>query len=149
MTGAGLVATPRRRALTVVAVVLAGLSVLGAGGLRDSLIYYRTPAEVAATPPPPGERFRLAGLVVGGSLHRSADTVVFVLTDGVQEVRVEHSGQTPQLLREGSGAVVEGTLSGGTFRSDLVMVKHSNEYRPPTVAPELAPELAPDLATAP
>jgi cytochrome c-type biogenesis protein CcmE len=34
------------------------------------------------------------------------------------------------VFQEGQGAVVEGLLEpGGTFRSDLVMVKHSNEYR--------------------
>lgn len=135
MTAGALVASPRGRLVTVAAVVVVGLALLGAGGLRDALVYYRTPSEVVAAPPAANERFRLAGLVVDGTLERHGDVVEFVLTDGVQDVPVENRGEVPQLLREGLGAVVEGTFSGGVFSSDLVMVKHSNEYTPPTVAP--------------
>ena len=36
------------------------------------------------------------------------------------------------MFREGIGVVVEGTMTtGGTFETDRVMVKHSNEYKAP------------------
>ena len=36
------------------------------------------------------------------------------------------------MFEEGIGVVVEGRLgSDGVFQSDNVMVKHSNEYKPP------------------
>ena len=36
------------------------------------------------------------------------------------------------MLRENIGVVVEGTLAkGGTFKTNRLMVSHSNEYRPP------------------
>ena len=36
------------------------------------------------------------------------------------------------VFREGIGVVVEGTMtSGGTFETERVMVKHSNEYKAP------------------
>jgi cytochrome c-type biogenesis protein CcmE len=36
------------------------------------------------------------------------------------------------MFREGIGVVVEGRLQGdGTFETDRVMIKHSNEYRAP------------------
>jgi cytochrome c-type biogenesis protein CcmE len=36
------------------------------------------------------------------------------------------------MFREGIGVLVEGTLTrGGTFTSDRLMVKHSNEYKAP------------------
>jgi cytochrome c-type biogenesis protein CcmE len=57
----------------------------------------------------------------------------------VSSLPVVHRGDAPQLLREGSGAVVEGVLRGGTFASDLVMVRHSNEYRPPAPGARAAP----------
>lgn len=134
------VATPARRwlrgtrgrLLTVLLVCLAGVATLGASGMRGTLVYYRTPTEALAAPP--AQRFRLAGLVEPGSLHRDGSTLRFVLTDGVSSVQVLDVGQTPQLLREGLGAVAEGNLDKQqVFHSDLVLVRHSNEYRPPDV----------------
>jgi len=122
----------RWRLLSVVGVVAVGLSVLAISGLKDTLVYYRTPSEVVDHAPSPDTRFRLAGLVMTGSLHRTGDEVDFTLTDGVDDVRVVHHGDTPQMLNEGQGAVVEGTLDRArVFHSDLVMVRHSNEYHPP------------------
>ena len=37
------------------------------------------------------------------------------------------------MFREGIGVIVEGKLQGdGTFETDKLMVKHSNEYEAPT-----------------
>ena len=35
------------------------------------------------------------------------------------------------MFREGIGVVVEGKYDGQQFQADRVIVKHSNEYRPP------------------
>lgn len=129
-----VVAGPRGRLLVVLLACLAGVAVLGASSLRGTLVYYRTPTEVLRHPPASTQSFRLAGLVVAGSLRRAGNQVDFVLTDGARDIQVVHRGDTPQLLREGQGAVVEGTLdSRHVFHSHLVMVRHSNEYRPPPV----------------
>jgi len=53
-------------------------------------------------------------------------------TDGVADVPVVNTGQPRGVFRDGQGAVVEGVLGrDGVFRSDLVLVKHSNSYEPP------------------
>jgi cytochrome c-type biogenesis protein CcmE len=45
---------------------------------------------------------------------------------------VVNTGGVPSLFRAGQGVVVEGVLGGdGAFHADTVLVKHSNEYRPP------------------
>ena len=49
-----------------------------------------------------------------------------------QEIEVRDDAPPPDMLREGIGALVEGTLSPeGYFVADRLLVKHSNEYRAP------------------
>ena len=56
----------------------------------------------------------------------------FQITDGKQTVPVRATGAPPQMFREGIGVVVEGTVTeSGTFETDRLMVKHSNEYKAP------------------
>ncbi|CCG03955.1 cytochrome c maturation protein CcmE [Blastococcus saxobsidens] len=127
---------PRRqmpvRLLLVAGVVLVAVGVLAVGGLQGSLVYYRTTSELVADPELVGERVRLGGLVVAGSVATTADGVRFELTDGVHDLPVVNSGQPRGVFQEGQGAVVEGTLGAdGVFRSDVLLVKHDNEYRAP------------------
>ncbi|WP_346619889.1 cytochrome c maturation protein CcmE [Blastococcus montanus] len=128
--------TARRRALSlrllvVVGAVAAALALLGVSGLADTLVYYRTPAEVLAEVPAEDERLRLGGLVQAGSLERVGPEARFTVTDGVASVPVVYLGALPAVFAEGQGAVVEGRLgSDGVFVGDLVLVKHSNEYQP-------------------
>ncbi|MET8353806.1 cytochrome c maturation protein CcmE [Micromonospora sp. NPDC005206] len=128
----------RRRAgrTAVVAVLLAAGALLVTSALRETLTYYRTPGEVLGDPDATWERVRLGGDVVPGSLRRTGDLVVFRLTEDGREITVEQRGVPPETFREGEGAVVEGTLSeDGVFRSDHVVVRHGNEYRPSTAPP--------------
>ncbi|RBY82589.1 hypothetical protein DQ238_03540 [Geodermatophilus sp. TF02-6] len=120
------------RLLLVAGVVLLTVGVLAVAGLQGSLVYYRTTSELLADPALQGERVRLGGLVVRGTVETTADGVRFELTDGVQDVPVVNTGQPRGVFQEGQGAVVEGVLGAdGVFRSDVLLVKHDNEYRPP------------------
>ena len=120
------------RLLVLAVVVLSAVGVLAVTGLQGNLVYYKTTTEVLADPGLQGERLRLGGLVAPGSVRRGPQGVSFVLTDGVQEVRVVNSEQPRGVFTEGQGALVEGVLGAdGVFRSDLLLVKHGNEYRAP------------------
>lgn len=115
--------------LTVVGVVLlAAVGLLAATSVGEDLVYYRTPSEVSAGAEGTG-RVRLGGMVVPGSVTDDGPTVRFVLTDGAAEVAVEHQGDPGGVFQEGQGALVEGEFDGAVFRSDFLVVKHSNEYR--------------------
>ena len=123
---------PPWRLLVLATVVLAAVGVLALTGLQGNLVYYKTTSELVADPELQGERLRLGGLVATGSVERGAAGVSFVLTDGVQEVRVVNSEQPRGVFTEGQGALVEGVFGAdGVFRSDLLLVKHGNEYRAP------------------
>ena len=115
-----------------VAVLAAGLGWVAVRGLSGSLVYYQTPSDLAAGRSAAGERLRLGGYVVPGSVERAGSSVRFVVTDGSARTSVVDTGGVPSLFRAGQGVVVEGVLGGdGAFHADTVLVKHSNEYRPP------------------
>jgi cytochrome c-type biogenesis protein CcmE len=121
--------------LTVLAVA-AGLVLFA---MRDSIVFFYSPSEVAAMGIAPGTRFRLGGLVETGSVVRGEGTTVrFVITDRAKTVLVTHTGVLPDLFREGQGVVAEGMLEAdGVFRADHVLAKHDENYMPPEVAKKL------------
>ena len=120
----------RVRLLVVGVSAAAAVGALAVVGLGEAAVYYRTPTEVLEQPPSLGDRLRLGGLVLPGSVRSDGTTVRFELSDGVTGLSVVHRGDPSGVFQEGQGAVVEGVLDAdGSFRSDLVMVKHSNEYR--------------------
>ncbi len=130
----------KRQRLVLVAALLVLLG--GATGLvllafSDSIAFFVTPTEIATGRVDPGQRFRLGGVVVPGSVERTgADgTVSFALTDQVHEVRVRYRGLLPDLFREGQGIVAQGQIEGdGVFVASEVLAKHDEKYMPPEVA---------------
>ncbi len=107
--------------------------------LRDSIVFFYTPAEVAEKHLDTGQRFRLGGLVEDGSLKRGEGTSIrFAITDKRAALPVTFTGVLPDLFREGQGVVAEGTLqSDGVFHADSVLAKHDENYMPPEVAKKL------------
>ena len=107
--------------------------------LRDSIVFFYTPSEVAEKHLDTGQRFRLGGLVENGSLKRGEGTTIsFVVTDKRATLPVTYTGVLPDLFREGQGVVAEGTLtSEGVFHADSVLAKHDEKYMPPEVAKKL------------
>jgi cytochrome c-type biogenesis protein CcmE len=102
-------------------------------GLRSQASYFYTPAEIAAGKAETGKAVRLGGMVEKGSVQRQPDgvTIHFVLTDGQARTAVVYRGITPDLFREGSGAVAEGRLQNGAFVADTILAKHDERYMPP------------------
>jgi cytochrome c-type biogenesis protein CcmE len=107
--------------------------------LRDSIVFFYTPSEVAEKRLDSGLRFRLGGLVEDGSVKRGEGTTVsFVITDKRSTLPVTYTGVLPDLFREGQGVVAEGMLtSEGVFHADSVLAKHDENYMPPEVAKKL------------
>ena len=78
---------------------------------------------------------RLGGQILPGTLVYDPTTrdLRFTVGDGVSTVKVVGTGAPPGLLREGAGAVVEGTFAAdGTFRASQVIAKHDEIYTAPT-----------------
>ena len=127
---------PKNQRLVLVCAALAAVLVaalLAMWGLRSQASFFYTPADVVAGKAADGAPARLGGMVKAGSVRRAADgvTIRFVLTDGKAETPVLYRGIVPDLFREGSGAVAEGRMQGGTFRADTILAKHDERYMPP------------------
>ncbi len=134
--------TRKQRRLTLIAaagVVLASAIGLMLVAFQDSIVFFNSPSEVAEREVPPGERFRLGGLVAENSvMHGEGTEVRFAVTDTVSEIEVTYSGLLPDLFREGQGVVAEGALDGnGLFVADTVLARHDENYMPREVADAL------------
>jgi cytochrome c-type biogenesis protein CcmE len=134
--------TRKKRRLALIGAAGAVLAVSAAlvfAALRDQIVFFYSPAEVAEKAPPQGTRLRLGGLVAEGSLERRADgSVRFAVTDAVQTIDVVYDGILPDLFREGQGIVAEGVLvAPGAFAADTVLAKHDENYMPREVADAL------------
>ena len=132
----------QRLVLVVAAIVAVLLAVLLAiWGLREQASYFYTPADIAAGKAEQGRAVRLGGMVEKGSIERQSDgvTIRFVVSDGHARTPVTYRGIVPDLFREGSGAVAEGRMRGGTFVADAILAKHDERYMPPELG-DLAAE---------
>ncbi len=109
------------------------------GALRDSIVFFNSPSDVAEKHIAPGARIRLGGLVKPGSLVRGDNLKIrFEVTDGKSKLPVSYQGVLPDLFREGQGVVAEGALdAAGVFNADTILAKHDETYMPKEVADAL------------
>jgi cytochrome c-type biogenesis protein CcmE len=112
---------------------------VAATNLASSTVYYMTPSEAKERGIVVGQTVRLGGQVKTGTMERALGSpsftqFKFVMTDGANEVQViAQNLDVPGLLREGAGAVVQGSFaSDGTFRATQVIAKHDEVYTAPT-----------------
>jgi len=120
--------------LVALAVAAGALGAISFSNMGEDLVYYWSPTELLERDDALDHIVRLGGQVEPGSVDwdKEAQTVSFSISDGSSSVPVSCSGNPPQMFREGIGVVVEGELkSDGVFRTEKIMVKHSNEYKAP------------------
>ena len=120
--------------LALVAIVAAGLLALSA--LEEEAAFFYSPSDVAKGVPV-DKAVRLGGMVKVGSLKRAEDGVTqhFVVYDDKASVDVIFAGIAPDLFREGSGVVAEGSFDRhGTFVATNLLAKHDERYMPPEIA---------------
>lgn len=134
--------TRKQRRLTLIGASLAVLAIAAAlvlGALRDSIVFFNSPTDVAEKRISLGTRMRIGGLVKPGSLQRGDNLQVsFAVTDGNADIEVRYQGIVPDLFREGQGVVAEGKLeSGGVLAADTVLAKHDERYMPREVVDAL------------
>lgn len=124
----------QRLILAVVALVaLIGAGLLAASALKDEAAYFYTPHDARTKGVEPGKAVRLGGMVMPGSLAKEADgvTIRFTVSDGKATVPVRFSGIAPDLFKEGSGVVAEGSFGAdGSFTADNLLAKHDERYMP-------------------
>lgn len=108
--------------------------------LKDNLMYFYVPSDLAPLTSFYGQRIRLGGMVKEGSIKQDLSTLktCFIICDGHSEIKVDYTGVLPDLFREGQGVVAEGKLgSANVFFAHQVLAKHDENYMPPEVAKSL------------
>jgi cytochrome c-type biogenesis protein CcmE len=112
--------------------VLAIAVALVLSSLRESIVFFNSPTDIAESKTAPGKRVRLGGLVKMGSVERGDNLQIhFKVTDGNKDIPVNYRGIVPDLFREGQGVIAEGHIEpGGTFIADTVLAKHDENYMP-------------------
>ena len=128
----------KQRRLALVLVLLFAMGAIGfvsMGNIGENLVYYWNTTELVEQGDKAiGADIRLGGVVKKGTLQwdESKNELEFEIGDGKNYVKVFAKGAPPQMFREGIGVLVEGTMvSEGFFKSNRLMVKHSNEYKAP------------------
>jgi cytochrome c-type biogenesis protein CcmE len=123
-----------RRLLIGGVIILAALSYMIYGGMKEAIVYFVTPSELKANEHARSDKFlRMGGMVVKGSLQKDLKNLTyrFDLTDGKSTFPVYFKGVPPDLFTEGKGAVVEGRIGAdGVFQASTIMAKHAEEYSP-------------------
>ena len=118
--------------LALAAVVGAGL--LAVSGLREEASFFYAPGDVQRADLPLDRAVRLGGMVKEGSISHDADgvTLRFIVEDGKAEVPVRFKGIAPDLFKEKSGVVAEGSFQpDGSFVATNLLAKHDERYMPP------------------
>ena len=133
----------RKKRLLVVTSIVAAVAIalsLVMYALNQNMNLFYTPSQIVygrdGHVPQVGERLRIGGMVVVGSVHRDPRSlkVTFQLHDIGPSVTVEYDGILPDLFREGQGVVAQGILADGhTVKAVEVLAKHDENYMPPDV----------------
>lgn len=117
----------------LIVALLAGIVGLLVVQVQGSSLYYYNVDEAVAQRTEIGDKdIRIQGTVVGEPTEQGLDdAIVFALAFDGASVDVRHVGTEPPPLFEADvPAVLEGHfLPDGTFRSERIVIKHTEEYR--------------------
>ena len=124
---------PGVRVAACLAVVVLALAWIAVRGLTGNFVYYLTPTDVVAHHKAHiGQRVRLGGYVMPGTVHHDGSFLTFTVTDFTNSMRVFDTGAVPELFKAGQGVVLEGALGkDGLFHADTLLVQHNGKYYPP------------------
>lgn len=113
--------------------VLALVVAMTLANLDDNLTYYLYPTEAVEQKDdfPDGERFRLAGIVVGGTLQDVPEGLSFDVTDGGETIAVVLTGTPPPLFEEKAPVLLEGAWLAQVFQADEAIIRHDENYEAP------------------
>ena len=132
----------RNRLLLILALVVAAgiAATLVTWAIQRNITYLYTPSEVLRGEAGGHARFRLGGMVAGGSFQRAPGSLEahFKVDDGDAQMPVVYTGILPDLFREKQAVVATGRMQGDTFVAEEILAKHDETYMPKEVADAMA-----------
>jgi cytochrome c-type biogenesis protein CcmE len=128
----------QRKFLVGAMAVLGIIGYLMVTGMKDSMIYYHTPAElVAKVAVDPSYRelgVKVGGRVAPGTVAFNQQTLdlrfdVVDIESGITAFPVHYQGPLPDTFEEGRDVVIEGRFTAaGTFEATTVLTKCGSRY---------------------
>ncbi len=125
--------------------ILVTVGYLMATGIKETGVYYLTPAELAAKVETDRGIYdvglKMGARVVPGSITRdvASQTITFRATDGVHTYPVVYRGLAPDTFTDSADVVVEGRLTrDGTFRATTLLAKCGSRYESTPTEPKAA-----------
>jgi cytochrome c-type biogenesis protein CcmE len=121
----------------LVALVCAGVVAWMLVVLQRNVVYLKPVSKAVAEREDQGDRrFRMGGSVVPGTIAAATDGdgVEFELTEGGEVAQVVYDGAPPDLFEDCAPVVVDGHWGGAVYVADRLLIRHGNEYEPPTNA---------------
>ena len=125
---------PRINAKLLVAatVLILAVGFLVFNAMGSSMAYYQTISELRASGKDvTGERIRLGGDVVPGSIERTGldDEIRFTVTDGTQSMDMVYSEVVPDIFKDGVEVVAEGHVGeDGVFHAETLLTKCPSRF---------------------
>jgi len=125
----------------LIVVVVGTLVWLAAAGMGENKTYYKTVAELNKMGNTAyGQRTRVGGNVVAGSIQHVGNQVQFLLSQDNQNLKVAYTGSDPlpDTFKDGAQALADGKLDkDGVFRAGRIQAKCASKYeaKPGQLAP--------------
>jgi cytochrome c-type biogenesis protein CcmE len=124
----------RRRQILAGLVIAGSIGFVVAEGLGNATQYYQTVPQAYADKAKLGvSQFRIMGYV-DNDIRQVGHTTEFSIHWGGETAQIQDTADPPQLFKPEIPVVLEGhwAATGNVFDSDLIMVKHTADYTPPT-----------------
>lgn len=117
--------------IVVGSILVIGIAFGATSMLGKSVVFYKTPTEVAAAP---GQHVRLAGTLVADSVATTPGTTKFTLTDGTTKIPVVYQGSATTAIstasQPGTQLVAEGELgTDGVFAATTLLAKCPSKFQ--------------------
>ena len=107
--------------------------------IKNNVVFFLTPSEFFTQEIKSYKKIRIGGMVKKNSykLNENNNQNFFIITDYKNEINVYFTGILPDLFKEGSGVVAEGTIENNVLNAKKVFAKHDENYIPKKISKEL------------
>jgi len=104
---------------------------------KNTISFYRTPAQLKQQDYSSGYNFRIGGYVASTKTSIDGKCLFFIVTDKIKQIKVHYCGFVPSLFRKGQGVVIDGKFvqqktGEYLFMADQLLTKHDERYHPPS-----------------
>ena len=107
--------------------------------IKNNVVFFLTPSEFFTQEIKNNKKIRIGGMVKKNSykLNENNNQNFFIITDYKNEINVYFIGILPDLFKEESGVVAEGTIENNVLNAKQVFAKHDENYIPEKISKEL------------